>query len=45
MPGVEFEPTIAVFERAKTVRALDSAATVNGKIFLIAFSKLKYDLA
>jgi hypothetical protein len=28
MRWVEFEPTIPVFERAKTVHALDSAATV-----------------
>jgi hypothetical protein len=27
-----FEPTISVLERAKTVRALDRAATVNGKL-------------
>jgi hypothetical protein len=26
MPGVEFEPMIPVFERPKTVRALDSPA-------------------
>jgi hypothetical protein len=31
MPRVGFEPTIAVFERAKTVHALDSAATVIGE--------------
>jgi hypothetical protein len=30
MPGVGFEPTIPVFERAKTVYALDRAATVTG---------------
>jgi hypothetical protein len=30
MPRVEFEPTIPVFERAKTVHALDRAATVIG---------------
>jgi hypothetical protein len=30
MPQVEFEPTIPVFERAKTVYALDRAATVIG---------------
>jgi hypothetical protein len=30
MPQVEFEPTIPVFERAKTVHALDRAATVIG---------------
>jgi hypothetical protein len=28
MPQVGFEPTIAVFARAKTVHALDVAATV-----------------
>jgi hypothetical protein len=28
MPCVGFEPTIPVFERAKTVHALDLAATV-----------------
>jgi hypothetical protein len=31
MPQVGFEPTIPVFERAKIVYALDSAATVIGK--------------
>jgi hypothetical protein len=30
MPRVGFEPTIPVFKRAKTVRALDRAATVIG---------------
>jgi hypothetical protein len=30
MPQVSFEPTIPVFERAKTVHALDRAATVIG---------------
>jgi hypothetical protein len=30
MPQVEFEPTIPASERAKTVRALDRAATVTG---------------
>jgi hypothetical protein len=30
MPRVEFEPTIPAFERAKTVHALDRAATVTG---------------
>jgi hypothetical protein len=28
MPRVEFEPTIPVFERARTVNALDRAVTV-----------------
>jgi hypothetical protein len=31
MPRVGFEPTIPVFERAKTVHALDGAATVIGE--------------
>jgi hypothetical protein len=30
MPRVEFEPTILAFEEAKTVHALDRAATVTG---------------
>jgi hypothetical protein len=30
MPRVEFEPTIPVFERTKTVHASDRAATVTG---------------
>jgi hypothetical protein len=30
MPRVGFEPTIQVLERAKTVHALDGAATVIG---------------
>jgi hypothetical protein len=30
MPSVGFEPTIAVFKRAKTVHALEGAATVIG---------------
>jgi uncharacterized membrane protein len=30
MPQAGFEPTIPVFERAKTVHALDGAATVIG---------------
>jgi hypothetical protein len=30
---VEFEPTIAVFERVKTVHVLDRAATVTGTNF------------
>jgi hypothetical protein len=37
MPWVGFEPTILVFERAKTVHSLDSAATVTG-VFNIFFS-------
>jgi hypothetical protein len=34
MPGVEFEPTTPVFERAKTVHASGHAATVIGKFIL-----------
>jgi hypothetical protein len=34
MPRVGYEPTIPVFERAKTVHALDRAATVIG-LYLI----------
>jgi hypothetical protein len=30
MPQVRFEPTIPVFERAKTVHALDRATSVTG---------------
>jgi hypothetical protein len=33
MPRMEFEPTISVFEWAKTVHALDRAATVIGHIY------------
>jgi hypothetical protein len=32
MPQVGLEPTIPVFERAKTVHALDPAATVRGRL-------------
>jgi hypothetical protein len=32
VPQVAFEPTIPVFERAKTVHALDRAATVTGTL-------------
>jgi hypothetical protein len=34
MPLVGFEPTIPVFERAKTVYALDRAAPVVGFLYL-----------
>jgi hypothetical protein len=34
MPRVGFEPTIQVFERAKTVHALDRAVTLIGSYFL-----------
>jgi hypothetical protein len=39
MPRVGFEPTILVFERAKTVHALDRAATVIGKTLIIPRTK------
>jgi hypothetical protein len=32
MPRVGFEPTIPVFERAKTIHVLDRAATVIGTV-------------
>jgi hypothetical protein len=35
MPQVGFEPMIPVLERAKTVHALDRAATVIGNIHLL----------
>jgi hypothetical protein len=31
MPGMRFKPTTPVFERAKTVHALDGAVTVIGR--------------
>jgi hypothetical protein len=40
MPKVDFEPTIPVFERAKTVHALDRAATVIG-LFSVYFTYIK----
>jgi hypothetical protein len=40
MPRVEFEPTIPVFERAKTVHALDRAATLIGRYHLWAYIML-----
>jgi hypothetical protein len=39
MPRVVFEPTIPVFEREKTVNALDRAATVIGSISEINIEK------
>jgi hypothetical protein len=36
VPQVEFEPTIPMFERAKTVHALDLAATVMDRRFPLA---------
>jgi hypothetical protein len=38
MPQVGFEPTMPVFERAKTVHALDRAATLIG-LYLSLFYK------
>jgi hypothetical protein len=35
MPQVGFEPTIPVFERVKTVHALDGAGTVIGNLDLM----------
>jgi hypothetical protein len=37
MPRVGFEPTVPVFERGKTVHALDRAATVIGLTQNMAF--------
>jgi hypothetical protein len=46
MPWVGFEPTIPVFERAKTVHALDRAATVigRGNIYTRQKWKTKYEI-
>jgi hypothetical protein len=35
MPLVAFEPTTAVFERTKTVHALDCEATVVGDLYVM----------
>jgi hypothetical protein len=43
MPRVGFEPTIPVFERAKTVHALDGAATVIGSLSPIASFLLRFE--
>jgi hypothetical protein len=40
MPEVGFEPTIPVYERAKTVHDLDRAATVIGFIISLLSEKL-----
>jgi hypothetical protein len=40
MPEVEFEPTIPVFQRAKTVHALDRAATVIDNFMFIDVSNV-----
>jgi hypothetical protein len=42
MTRVGFEPTITVFERAKTVHTLDRAATVNyGELLLQTFTVIQ----
>jgi hypothetical protein len=41
MPQVGFDPTIAVFERAKTVHALDYAVTVIGSLLSLNYKKQK----
>jgi hypothetical protein len=41
MPQVEFEPTIAVFERTKRVHALDRVATVIGTFLPLPFNKCR----
>jgi hypothetical protein len=45
MPQAEFEPTVPVFERAKTVHALDRAATVIGGVPGLHPGNLKSALA
>jgi hypothetical protein len=42
MPQVGFEPTITVFERAKTFHSLDSAVTVIGKSKYVSYIKYFY---
>jgi hypothetical protein len=42
MPLVGFEPTIPAFERAKTVHALDRAATVIGEMGSVEGLSHKY---
>jgi hypothetical protein len=42
MPRVEFEPTIPVFERTKTVHVLHGAANVIG-IYLNRYFELNHD--
>jgi hypothetical protein len=41
MPPVGFEPTIAVLQRAKTVRALDRAATAIGRMKIMEVKAIK----
>jgi hypothetical protein len=40
VPSVGFEPTIPVFERAKTVHALDHATTVTGYTMYVLYIEL-----
>jgi hypothetical protein len=40
MPRVGIEPTISVFETAKTVHVLDRAATVIGQLFTLSVDKV-----
>jgi hypothetical protein len=42
MPQAGFKSTISVFERAKAVHALDHAATVIGRFYVIATIKIYY---
>jgi hypothetical protein len=42
MPEVRFEPTIPVFEGAKTVHALDRAATVIGNYSMKTVKTMKF---
>jgi hypothetical protein len=44
MPWVGFEPTIPVFERAKTIHALDRAATVIGAMWISAAEMSKRNI-
>jgi len=37
MPRAGFKPTIPMFERLKTIRALDRAAGGTGSVFIILF--------
>jgi hypothetical protein len=41
MPRVGFEPTIPAFEQAKTVHALDGAATVMSSFGLLSLYELR----
>jgi hypothetical protein len=41
MPLARFEPTIAEFKRAKTLHALDRAATVTG--IILTYCRIKFE--